>query len=158
MIPLNYYFPKALSSLVGSGKIIKILGLKLLQAAIFNIFLVSTETRKSENISTRKNVRRLGVSVRFAWNFFDASVSAGSVCERIGNSWKLFWKNVFLCSKQSLWKHFVKQLILKWNRNKFEVETRNFSKHETFRKHFLSTFRWCLKCTIRQIWNSPYMF
>ena len=53
-IPLNYYSPKAPSSLVESGKTMKILGLKLSQTAIFNIFLVSKGTRKSENISTRK--------------------------------------------------------------------------------------------------------
>ena len=65
-----------------------------------------------------ENVRSLGVSVRLAWNFFDAFVSAGWVCERIGNSCELLWKNLFLCSKQSLWKLSVKQLIFKWNRSK----------------------------------------
>ena len=53
-IPLNYYFSKVSSSLVVSEKIMKILGLKLSQAVIFSIFPVSTETRKSANISTKK--------------------------------------------------------------------------------------------------------
>ena len=58
-----------------------------------------------------KNVRSLVVSVRLAWNFLDAYVSAGWVCERIGNSWELLWKNLFLCSKQSFRKLSVKQFI-----------------------------------------------
>ena len=93
-----------------------------------------------------KNVRSLGVSVRLAWNFFDAYVRAGWVCERIGNSWELLWKNPFLCSKQSLWKLSVKHSSLNEIAIKLlKVETRNFSKYETFHKHFSSTFRWYLK-------------
>ena len=37
-------------------KIMKILGLKLSQTAIFKIFPVSTETHRSKNISTRSEV------------------------------------------------------------------------------------------------------
>ena len=37
-------------------KIMKILGLKLSQTALFKIFPVSTETHKSKNISTRSEV------------------------------------------------------------------------------------------------------
>ena len=52
--PLELLLPQSALIFDGSKKIMKILGLKLSQTAIFNIFPVSIEIRKSENISTTK--------------------------------------------------------------------------------------------------------